>query len=154
VKKLIAIALILLMTGLASAAEQTLVMVRSPAKSDHVMDVLKETILEYGYQVAHVQRCDGGMAEFHYKSDFYRVVFFGKVEEVRAVLKRHPEMSPYLPLKIAVVAENKDTVLASVDPRALAPLFPDDPQLQVLLARWYNDIHSMLDEMRNLNNAQ
>ncbi len=148
-KKLLAILLILL-AGVASGTEQTLVMVRSPAKAAHVMDVLKETILEYGYQTAHVQRCDGGMAQFHYKSDFYRVVFFGKVNEVREVLKRHPEMSPYLPLKIAVVAEEDETVLAAVDPRALGPLFPDDPGLQVLLARWYNDIKAMLDEMRDL----
>lgn len=152
-KKLLAILLILL-AGVASGAGQTLVMVRSPAKANHVMDVLRETILEYGYQVAHVQRCDGGMAEFHYKSDFYRVVFFGKVEEVREVLRRHPEMSPYLPLKIAVVAEEEDTVLASVDPRALGSMFPDDPGLQVLLARWYNDIDAMLEEMRDLKNSR
>jgi uncharacterized protein (DUF302 family) len=149
VRKLLVI-LLILGAGLAFATEQNLVMVRSPAKADHVMDVLKETILEYGYKVAHTQRCDGGMAEFHYKSDFYRVVFFGKVEEVRAVLARHPEMSPYLPLKITVVAENRDTVLAAVDPRALAPMFPGDPELQVLLSRWYNDINAMLEEMRNL----
>ena len=148
-KKLLVI-LLMLLAGVVSGTEQTLVMVRSPAKAAHVMDVLKETILEYGYQTAHVQRCDGGMAEFHYKSDFYRVVFFGKVEEVREVLKRHPEMSPYLPLKIAVVAEEDETVLAAVDPRALAPMFPDDPGLQVLLARWYNDIKAMLEEMRDL----
>ena len=148
-KKLLVI-LLMLLAGAVSGTGQTLVMVRSPAKADHVMDVLKETILEYGYQTAHVQRCDGGMAEFHYKSDFYRVVFFGKVEEVREVLKRHPEMSPYLPLKIAVVAEEEETVLAAVDPRALAPMFPDDPGLQVLLARWYNDIKAMLEEMRDL----
>ncbi len=148
-KKLVAI-LLMVVAGAGFAAEQTLVMVRSPARAGHVMDVLKETILEYGYKVAHTQRCDGGMAEFHYKSDFYRVVFFGKVEEVREVLKRHPEMSPYLPLKIAVVAEDQDTVLAAVDPRALGPMFPDDPELQVLLARWYNDINAMLEEMREL----
>jgi uncharacterized protein (DUF302 family) len=153
VKKLLVI-LLLLLAGVASGAGQTLVMVRSPAKASHVMDVLGETILEYGYQVAHVQRCDGGMAEFHYKSDFYRVVFFGKVEEVREVLRRHPEMSPYLPLKIAVVAEDKDTVLAAVDPRALAPMFPDDPALQVLMARWYNDINAMLEEMRELKQSK
>ncbi len=152
-KKLLAI-LLILGAGATFANEQNLVMVRSPAKAAHVMDVLKETVLEYGYQTAHVQRCDGGMAQFHYKSDFYRVVFFGKIEEVRAVLQRHPEMSPYLPLKIAVVAENEGTVLASVDPRSLAPMFPDDPELQVQLARWYNDIRAMLNEMRDLKNPK
>jgi len=141
---------LLLALALPVQADQTLVMARSNAKAAHVMDVLKETLPEYGYSVAHVQRCDGGMAEFDYKTDFYRVVFFGKVEEVRRILARHPEMSPYLPLKIAVIAENNETLLAAMDPRALAPMFPDDAELQLQLSRWYNDIQAMLDEMRQL----
>jgi len=141
---------LMLAFALPAQADQNLVMVRSSANAQHVMDVLKETLPEYGYSVAHTQRCDGGMAEFHYKTDFYRVVFFGKLKEVREILSRHPEMSPYLPLKIAVIAENDETVLAAVDPRALGSMFPDDPQLQLQFARWYNDIQAMLDEMRQL----
>jgi len=131
-------------------ADQTLMMVRSEAPAQYVMDVLKETLPEYGYTVAHTQRCDGGMAEFHYKSDFYRVVFFGKLEEVRTILARHPEMSPYLPLKITVVAENGETILASMDPRSLGGFFPEDAELQLQFLRWYNDIEAILDEMRRL----
>ncbi len=131
-------------------ADQTLVMARSHAKASHVMDVLKETLPEYGYSIAHTQRCDGGMAEFHYKTDFYRVVFFGKLEEVRGILAKHPEMSPYLPLKIAVIAENDETVLASMDPRALSAMFPEDAALHLQFERWYNDIQAMLEEMRQL----
>lgn len=131
-------------------AEQNLIMARSSAKAEQVMGVLKETLTEYGYTVAHTQRCDGGMAEFDYKSDFYRVVFFGKLEEVREILARHPEMSAYLPLKIAVIAENDETLLAAMDPRALSPMFPEDPQLQLQLVHWHNDIQAMLDEMHRL----
>lgn len=142
--------ILVLMFALPAQADQTLVMVRSNAKASHVMDVLKETVPEYGYSIAHTQRCDGGMAEFHYKTDFYRVVFFGKLEEVRSILSRHPEMSPYLPLKIAVIAENDETVLAAMDPRALSAMFPDDPELHLQFDRWYNDIQAMLEEMRQL----
>ena len=141
---------VLLWVSLSAQAEDTLVMVRSAANAQRVMDVLKETLPEYGYQLAHVQRCDGGMAEFHYKSDFYRVAFFGKAEEVRRILKRHPEMSAYLPLKIAVIAENDQTVVASIDPRVLAALFPQDAELKIQFDRWYNDIHSMLEELHHL----
>jgi uncharacterized protein (DUF302 family) len=135
---------------LPARADQTLVMARSNAKASHVMDVLKETLPEYGYSIAHTQRCDGGMAEFHYKTDFYRVVFFGKLDEVRGILARYPEMSPYLPLKIAVIAENDETVLAAMDPRALGAMFPDDQVLHLQFDRWYNDIRAMLEEMRQL----
>ncbi len=148
-RMIVGICLVLLLT-FPVQADQTLVMARSSAKAAHVMDVLRETIPEYGYSVAHVQRCDGGMAEFDYKTDFYRVVFFGRVEEVRSILARHPEMSPYLPLKIVVIAENNETLLAAMDPRALGSMFPGDAQLQLQFSRWYNDIQSMLDEMRQL----
>jgi len=144
--------LILVLALLFSApllAGQPIMMVRSKLKAADAMEVLKETVQEYGYSIAHVQRCDGGMAEFDYKSDFYRVLFFGKIDEVRGILKRYPEMAPFLPLKIAVIAENDETVLAAVDPRALAHLYGHNPVLQVQFARWYNDIRSMMEELRH-----
>jgi len=142
---------ILVLVTLLSApllAGQPIMMVRSKLKAADAMDVLKETVQEYGYSIAHVQRCDGGMAEFDYKTDFYRVLFFGKIDEVRGILQRYPEMAPFLPLKIAVIAENDETVLAAVDPRALAHLYGHNPVLQVQFARWYNDIRSMMEELR------
>ena len=148
-KVIVGVCLVLL-SAFPAQADQTLIMARSDAKAEQVIEVLRETLPEYGYSVAHVQRCDGGMAEFDYKTDFYRVVFFGKVEEVRRILARHPEMSPYLPLKIAVIAENNETLLAAMDPRALSPMFPDDPELQLQFSRWHSDIQAMLDEMRQL----
>ncbi len=131
-----------------AAAEQTLLMARVDMKATDTMEILKETIREYGYEVAHVQRCDGGMAEFDYKTDFYRVVFFGKYQEVRGILRHYPEMAPFVPLKIAVIAEEDQTVLAALDPKALGHLFGHDPVLQVQFARWHNDIHSMMEELR------
>jgi uncharacterized protein (DUF302 family) len=135
-------------------AEQKLLMVRVDMKAPRTMDVLKETLREYGYEVAHVQRCDGGMSEFHYKTDYYRVVFFGKINEVRGILASYPEMSPYLPLKIAVIAEKDQTVLAALDPRALTPLFAHSPELGVQFARWHNDIDAILKEMRDYGEHQ
>lgn len=149
--------MILLLAAFLSApllAGQPIMMARSKLKAGDAMEVLKETVKEYGYTIAHVQRCDGGMAEFDYKTDFYRVLFFGKLEEVRGILSRYPEMAPFLPLKIAVIAENDETVLASVDPRALGHLYGHNPVLQVQFARWYNDIHSMLEELRHYRRKQ
>ncbi len=137
-----------------AAAEQTLLMVRVDMKAADTMEILKETIREYGYEVAHVQRCDGGMAEFDYKTDFYRVVFFGKLGEVRGILRRYPEMAPFLPLKIAVIAEEDQTVLAAIDPEALGHLFGHDPVLQVQFARWHNDIRSIMEELRTFRRKE
>ncbi|WP_456407029.1 DUF302 domain-containing protein [Thiolapillus sp.] len=148
--KMLASILLAWLLALPLHADQNLLMARSSAKAVDVMDILKDTLPEYGYTVAHTQRCDGGMAEFDYKSDFYRVVFFGKLQEVREILARHPEMSAYLPLKIAVIAEKDETVLAAMDPRALSPMYPDDPALQLKLSHWRHDIRAMFDEIRRL----
>ena len=146
-KRLIPLFLLLALTAPVLAV-QPLLMARSQLRAEQAMEILKETIQEYGYTIAHVQRCDGGMAEFDYKTDFYRVVFFGRLDEVRGILKSYPEMAPFLPLKIAVIAEKDETLITTLDPRALGPLYGNDPKLQLQFARWYNDLHAMLEELR------
>jgi len=141
--------MVVFVLALPARAEQALLMVRVNMKAADTMDVLKETVREYGYEVAHVQRCDGGMAQFHYKTDYYRVLFFGKLAEVRGILHSYPEMAPFLPLKIAVIAEKNQTVLAAVDPLALTRLYGNHPVLSVQFARWHNDLQAMLEEMRD-----
>jgi uncharacterized protein (DUF302 family) len=127
-------------------AQETL-MVRTVQPFETTMGVLQQTLAEYGYAVAHVQRCDGGMADFGYKSDFYRVVFFGKLDEVRRLSARYPELIPYLPLKILVFAEQDETVLVSLNPLALAERY-DGHELQVQFLRWHSDLNAILQEVR------
>ena len=122
-------------------------MSRIPMRAEIVLEYVKTSIEEHGYAVAHLQLCDGGMADFGYKSDAYRVVFFGKVEETRMISARYPELVSYLPLKIAVIAEKDETLLTVLDPDALAPFFPD-PEMQIQLGRWASDLASILDDVR------
>jgi uncharacterized protein (DUF302 family) len=138
---------LLLLSGAASSvhAEETLMM-RTDFPFERTMGILNQTIAEYGYQVAHVQRCDGGMADFGYKSDFYRVVFFGKVEEVRDLSDRYPELVPYLPLKILLFAEGDETVLVALNPLELARYF-ESRELQVQFRRWNSDIRAIFAEL-------
>jgi len=136
--------LLLLFSGLAQA--EGLLMVRSTMPFPEAMEVLKKSVAEHGYKVAHVQACEGGMEQFGYKSDFYRVVFFGKLDEVRRITEKYPDMIPFVPLKIAIFAENDETVLVSLDPMSLAA-HAVRPELQVQLQRWQGDIMSILREL-------
>ena len=111
------------------------------------MGVLLQTLEEYGYAVAHVQRCDGGMADFGYKSDLYRVVFFGKIDEVRYLSDKYPQVIPYLPLKILLFAEKDETVLVALNPLELAKWFAAE-ELHSQMQRWHSDIRAILLEMR------
>ena len=129
-------------------AEQTTLMARSSQPFEPVLERTREVLAEYGYTGAHIQTCDTGMAEFGYHSDKYQVVFFGKLEEVRRISHSHPEMIPFLPLKLAVFAERKETVLVALDPLELGR-YITDPELQIQLARWRSDIRAMLEELRS-----
>lgn len=140
----------LLMTGLTVAGtdNDNLLMVRTERPFEIAMEKIQGLISEYGYTVAHTQRCDGGLNDFGYDTDFYRVIFFGKYEEVNKLSELHPEMIPFLPLKFLVFAENDETVIVSLNPDTLAGYF-ESPDLKNQLQRWHNDIREMFSEMHN-----
>ncbi len=131
----------------AAVQADNMLMGRIPLRAEIVLEYVKESIEEHGYTIAHLQLCDGGMKDFGYKSDFYRVVFFGKANEVRHLTERYPELVSYLPLKMAVIAEKDETLLAIMNPEALAPYFPGQ-EMQIQLGRWNSDLVSIFDEVR------
>jgi uncharacterized protein (DUF302 family) len=137
---------LLLATGSVNA--DTMLMTRVPMKAEKAFAWLTSSIEEHGYSVAHIQTCDQGMADFGYKSDFYRVVFFGKGEEVRHISDKHPEFVAYLPLKIAVVAERGETVMSVVNPKTFLPYYQNDKDMQVQFGRWYNDLQSIFSDVQ------
>jgi uncharacterized protein (DUF302 family) len=144
------------MLGLALLATATraegILMARSAVSFDEALPALTRSIEEHGYAVAHIQKCDGGLRGFGYKTDKYRVVFFGKLDEVRELTRLHVELAPFLPLKMAIFAERDETVLSIVNPKALAAFY-DEPALQTQFDRWESDIRSVLQEMRSLQPA-
>lgn len=143
--KVILFAATLLFAG--GSGAENMIMGRVPMRAETVIEYVKSSIEEHGYTVAHIQLCDGGMTDFGYKSDLYRVVFFGKIGEVRMISERYPELVSYLPLKIAVIAEKDETLLAVLNPEALAPFFPDE-ELQIQFGRWNSDLLSILKDVR------
>lgn len=136
-----------LVLGPGAASAETTLLARIDRPFDATLGQLQKVIAEHGYTVSHVQRCDAGLLHSGYPTDKYRVVFFGKLEEVRAISASHPELVPYLPLKIAVFAENGDTILSVFNPTVYERLFPESP-LSTSFRRWESDIRSILDEMR------
>jgi len=131
----------------APAMADNMLMGRIPMRAEIVLEYVKTSVEEHGYSVAHIQLCDGGMKDFGYESDVYRVVFFGKIDEVRKATEHHPELVSYLPLKMAVIAEKDETLLVALNPEALAPFFTDQ-EVQIQLSRWHSDLVSILDDVR------
>ncbi|MCG6866753.1 MAG: DUF302 domain-containing protein [Thiogranum sp.] len=140
------IALLLTVCGTVSA--QDLYMVRSSLAFPETMSLLQQTIKAEGYEVSRVQRVDIGLTKSGFKTDKYRIVFFGKLDDVRAVSDQYPELIPYLPLKIAIFAEGDETLLLSSSFQHLRPFYKS-PTLRERFDRWDADINKIMERVRN-----
>lgn len=147
-KRRLPLALLLaLLTSLAHGAEERLLMMRSTQSFPETMLALQQTLGEYGYTLSRVQRVDIGLTGSGFQTDKYRIVFFGKPEEIRNLTSAHPELIPYLPLKMTLFAEQEETLLVALDPMALYDVMPTE-EFRYRLQRWKNDILSIMDELR------
>lgn len=136
-----------LFATLAEGAEERLLMMRSTQSFPEAMLALQKTLGEYGYTVSRVQRVDIGLTGSGFQTDKYRIVFFGKPTEIRNLTAAHPELIPYLPLKMTLFAEQEETLLVALDPTALYEVVPTE-EFRYRLQRWKNDILSIMDELR------
>ncbi len=132
--------------SLAARADEMMI-VRSSQEFEEAMSTLQAAIKAHGYTLTRVQRVDVGLEAKGYKTDKYRVVFFGKPDEVKQIVAKHPELIPYLPLNIAIFAENNQTLLTTNHPAMLAEFFPD-PDLAGYFKEWEKDVTAILDDVR------
>ncbi len=133
--------------ALAPASAEGLMMARSQLYFPEAMSALQESILAHGYKITRVQRVDIGLTGFGYKTDKYRLVFFAKADEVERLTRKEPGLYAYLPLQVAIFAEQDDTLLVALHPRSLSESFPA-PELRTQFMRWENDMKSIFDDVR------
>lgn len=139
-------ALLVCVLSLPATAED-LLMVRSPTAFEESMLALQLAISKLGYVLSRVQRVDIGLTGSGYKTDKYRVVFFGKPDEVRELSAAYPELIPYLPLQIAIFAEADETLLVAANPMQLSTAYAN-VELDKRFARWERDLRVILDKVR------
>jgi len=126
---------------------EDLMMLRSTQPFPETMSNLQSIIKKHGYVVSRVQRVDIGLTKMGYKTDKYRVVFFGKHDELQRVTNKYPELTAYLPLKIAIFSENAETLLVTGDPLKFAEMFPDK-ELQKHFKQWSKDMAAIFNDVR------
>ena len=126
----------------ASLVAEEMIMIRSVLPFPEAMLALQESIAAHGYTVSRVQRIDVGLTGMGYKTDKYRVVFAGKIDEIRELTAKSPELTPYLPPKVSIFAEGEQTILVTINPRIYAEIAGDkiDP---VIFDRWESDLRSI-----------
>ena len=137
----------LLFTLASTASADQLLMIRSGLPFPEAMMALQNAITMRGYKVTYVQNVDIGLTKIGYKTDNYKVVFYGKTEEVAQLTAKHPELIPYLPLNVAIFAERDNTILVTNRPGVLAEFFPD-PELKAVFMRWEKDLTEIVNEVQ------
>lgn len=139
------IAALLLGLSATTSADQ-LLMIRSNLSFPEAMLALQNAITTRGYKVTRVQNVDQGLSKTGYQTDNYKVVFYGKPEEVAQLAAKHPELIPYLPFNVAIFAEQGGTILVTSHPGALADFFPN-PELGAVFLRWESDLNAIFNEV-------
>ena len=122
-----------------------LIMARSHEKFPEAMLTLQTSIKEHGYTVARVQRIDIGLTGMGFKTDKYRVVFVGKKDEIQYLTKKYPDLTPYMPPKVSIFAEDDDTVVVTVNPSVYKEMV-DNEEDKLIFDRWKNDIYSVFKD--------
>ena len=124
------------------AVAEDMIMTRSVLAFPEAMLALQASITAHGYTVSRVQRIDIGLTGMGYKTDKYRVVFAGKIDEIRELTSKAPQLTPYLPPKISIFAEGDQTILVTINPKEYAAIAGDavDP---VFFDRWESDLRSI-----------
>jgi uncharacterized protein (DUF302 family) len=140
--------LIFLLGVYSLASAQDLYMARTRLPFPEAMAVLQQSISDHGYTLSRVQRVDIGLTASGFQTDKYRVVFFGALDEVREITRQHPELVPYLPLKIAIFAEGDDTLLLASSFEHLRPFY-ESAQLRARFDSWEAGVRDILEDVRN-----
>ncbi len=129
------------------ASEQDIMMIRSRQTFPEAMTTLQNSIIDHQYTLSRVQRVDIGLEKAGYKTDRYRIVFFGKHKEIKAITDDYPEMGAYLPLKVVIFAEEDETMLVALNPLHFQQII-DQPEYNIIFKRWANDIKSIMEDVR------
>ena len=145
--KRILLSLIVFINFQASLYADELIMARSTEDFPETMLMLQNVIKKQGYIPSRVQRVDIGLTKSGYQTDKYRVVFFGKADEIKKISVQLPELIPYLPLKISIFAEDGQTILTTLDPMSFDKMYPNS-NLTPVFKRWANDVNTMFNEIR------
>lgn len=127
----------------------SLFMVRMDKAFPEAMALLQSAISSRGYSITRLQQVNENLEKREYKSDMYRVVYFGKHDEVRQVTAINPQMISFLPLSITIFAEGDQSILVSSHPHSLQQYFPD-AALKPVFQRWEKDIEAIMDEVRGM----
>ncbi len=131
---------------IATSHADGLMIARTKQTFPEAMLKLQETILDFNYKISRVQRIDIGLTASGYATDKYRIVFFGTEKEINFVSNKYPHLIPYIPWKIAIFAEQQDTLLVTANPMRFSN--KKYPGADKYLLKWKKDLEKIMAILR------
>lgn len=131
-----------------NTSPQELLMVRVESNFPEAMNALQQAIVGTGYKLMRIQRVDIGLTKSGYKTAEYRIVFFGKKDEIQALARNYPQIIPFLPLKLVIFAEGDETIVMGANPAKLASFYPEK-NLAPYFYKWEKDFREILKRIRS-----
>lgn len=129
------------------AQASNLMMVRSKLPFVQAENLLKAQIEAHGYTVSSAKRIDIDLVAIGMTKGAYRVVQFGKPNEIKKLTNEFPEMIPFLPLQVVIFAEWEETLFVTLSPSFYSQIAPQG-NLASIYTRWAQDLGSILNMMR------
>ncbi len=130
-----------------SAIADDLLMRRISMSFPETMSALQTSIATEGFTVSRVQRVDVGLTASGYITAEYRIVFFMKKDTVHEIVKKHPELIPFLPLKFTIFAEGSETILVTLNPAKLNEFFPE-VEMKEDFSEWETAVNRIMDRVQ------
>ncbi|MCF6282378.1 MAG: hypothetical protein L3J28_09240 [Candidatus Polarisedimenticolaceae bacterium] len=124
-----------------------LMMVRSKLPFLQAEALLKAQIEAHGYTISSAKRIDIDLVAIGMTKGAYRVVQFGKPNELKKLANAFPEMIPFLPLQVVIFAEWEETLFVTLSPAFYSQIAPQG-ELAPIYTRWAQDLGSILNMMR------
>lgn len=109
------------------------------------MSQVQTSLADKGYSIIRIQALDQGLGMAGYKINRYRIIFFGKAKDFKAIQSSHPGFTVFLPLSITVYEDKGKIFLQSMPFAAMKDLALDQKQAAMVL-RWHDDIAASIQQ--------
>jgi uncharacterized protein (DUF302 family) len=130
-------------------AEDTFLTKQVSANFSQTWHSLYTEVKSAGYTTTYLQRCDFALKERKYDSDKYRILFFGEYENMHYLSHKYPLLIPYLPLKMVVVEDGKQsTTLVANPPNMLLEVVKNQVDKKII-QKWQQDMQKIMQNIQN-----
>ena len=129
-------------------AEQPFLTARCDSGYPEAMMFVQAQLHKRGYQVSRIQHVDKGLQSRGYESLRYRVVFFGRSQEVALIKTKHAALIPFFPLNITVFEKEDYTGVSAIDPMTIQRLY-GPAILPEKFKEWSRDIHAIVQAFKS-----